>query len=331
MSWCTKVRKLLRYFSYLIIHPSDRRYENIQGHRSQVSSRFHRLLILAHLSFTGGLGPIQDSRPLASNRLPRGLLPPASPMWSAMWSMRETPTPAILPTDSPVLRYICFLMHIVIRIDAILDDQKTEPAPDSEHPKHWYGDESNKKKLEVGRISLVNCVLTKRSTDRRWHRSWCSPPRWWFICLQETWTTQRGGTHQIYCLTIQLTLVKGKARVWARNNWLEEARDRTKAFYNQGPQGPAVWILTQGKTIPNGAIAAGEEHGHKLYSSRAFHEVRLLGICHVLLLPSTCRVLSVSFPFKNSAFTLNTFSGWESFPRIRERLPNRIRWQWNCR
>jgi len=72
---------------------------------------------------------------------------------------------------------------------------------------------------------------------------------------------------------LAFTLVKGKARVCARSNWIEEARARTDSFYHRGPTGPATWVLTHGTFIPKGAIVVGEEHGRNLYSNRAFYDV----------------------------------------------------------
>src|SRR5882672_7431427 len=73
-----------------------------------------------------------------------------------------------------------------------------------------------------------------------------------------------------------MTVVKGKAKVWAQGNWIEEARVRTEEYHRRGPSGPAVWVLTQGKSIPNGAIPTGNEHGQNLYTSRSLHEVSSL-------------------------------------------------------
>jgi len=55
-------------------------------------------------------------------------------------------------------------------------------------------------------------------------------------------------------------------------NWIKDAEARTEQFRQYGAQGPATWILNRGTQIPQGAIAAGEEHGKPLYSCRAFYE-----------------------------------------------------------
>ncbi|KAL7279798.1 hypothetical protein ACG7TL_006205 [Trametes sanguinea] len=64
-----------------------------------------------------------------------------------------------------------------------------------------------------------------------------------------------------------------KANVWALQNWLHEAQVRTQEYYQNGPRGPATWILVEGKNIPtNIAIVGGEEHGQPHYICRGFHE-----------------------------------------------------------
>jgi hypothetical protein len=97
---------------------------------------------------------------------------------------------------------------------------------------------------------------------------------------------------------MQLIPVKGKARDWARNNWIDEARARTDALRRQGRQGPTVWVLTHGKSIPSGAIVTGQERGRNLYSSRTFHEVCPFQFdASISYLSFECRVLSVSSLF----------------------------------
>jgi len=65
-----------------------------------------------------------------------------------------------------------------------------------------------------------------------------------------------------------------KAQTWALSNWLNEARSRSDDYRNNGPRGPAAWVLTEGKNIPNNAILVGEEtkHGWRMYSCRAFFD-----------------------------------------------------------
>ena len=66
-----------------------------------------------------------------------------------------------------------------------------------------------------------------------------------------------------------------KAQTWALQNWVEQARRRTQAFYRNGPQGPVTWILVEDGRIPEGAIVGGEEEGQPQYICRAFFEA-----CH---------------------------------------------------
>ncbi|TFK54526.1 carbohydrate-binding module family 12 protein [Heliocybe sulcata] len=63
-----------------------------------------------------------------------------------------------------------------------------------------------------------------------------------------------------------------KANVWAFQNWLHDAQQRTEAFYRDGPRAPTTWVLVHGKNIPEGAIQGGEEHGQPLYICRAFYD-----------------------------------------------------------
>ncbi|EIW59350.1 carbohydrate-binding module family 12 protein [Trametes versicolor FP-101664 SS1] len=64
-----------------------------------------------------------------------------------------------------------------------------------------------------------------------------------------------------------------KANVWALQNWVHEAEQRTRDYYERGPRGPATWILVDGKNIPtNIAIVGGEEHGQPHYICRGFHD-----------------------------------------------------------
>ncbi|RDB25307.1 hypothetical protein Hypma_008057 [Hypsizygus marmoreus] len=50
--------------------------------------------------------------------------------------------------------------------------------------------------------------------------------------------------------------------------WLNDARTRTEHFNRNGPSGPATWVLTQGRNIPQGAIEVSDG----LYICRAYHE-----------------------------------------------------------
>jgi hypothetical protein len=52
-----------------------------------------------------------------------------------------------------------------------------------------------------------------------------------------------------------------------REDWLEDARERTQA-YNSGKGGRLTWALTTGYNIPRGTVVGGrEEHGEVLHRS----------------------------------------------------------------
>ncbi|KAI0067170.1 hypothetical protein BV25DRAFT_1911842 [Artomyces pyxidatus] len=64
-----------------------------------------------------------------------------------------------------------------------------------------------------------------------------------------------------------------KALTWSFQSWLKDAERRTNVFREQGPQGPTTWVLTQGHTIPAGALIGGTDaHGNPIYIARAFIE-----------------------------------------------------------
>jgi len=48
---------------------------------------------------------------------------------------------------------------------------------------------------------------------------------------------------------------------------------RTRNFYGHGPSGPANWVLTRGKQIPDGALSVAPEANSAVYLARAFHKV----------------------------------------------------------
>jgi len=64
-----------------------------------------------------------------------------------------------------------------------------------------------------------------------------------------------------------------KALAWGLQNWVTDAQRRTQEFHQNGPRGPATWVLTQGTQIPQGAFEAGQEKdGTPLYAARTFFE-----------------------------------------------------------
>jgi hypothetical protein len=123
------------------------------------------------------------------------------------------------------------------------DDKQSEPAAEPSK-QHWYDDESTKKKVEIGVGLGAGAALLAGGL----------------------FAYKKHEEHK----------EEGKARDWARNNWIDEARARTDALRRQGRQGPTVWVLTHGKSIPSGAIVTGQERGRNLYSSRTFHEGALV-------------------------------------------------------
>jgi hypothetical protein len=54
------------------------------------------------------------------------------------------------------------------------------------------------------------------------------------------------------------------------SEWLTVAAKRTDKFYRTGPEGPATWVLTHGKNIPQGAVEVSKERSFGLYICRAF-------------------------------------------------------------
>ncbi|KAI0790673.1 hypothetical protein C8Q75DRAFT_806071 [Abortiporus biennis] len=62
------------------------------------------------------------------------------------------------------------------------------------------------------------------------------------------------------------------AQGWGLQSWLKDAKARTEDFYRNGPRGPTTWVLTHGRSIPPGALKAGEEYGDPLYVCRAYYE-----------------------------------------------------------
>ncbi|KAI0704032.1 hypothetical protein C8Q76DRAFT_771462 [Earliella scabrosa] len=65
-----------------------------------------------------------------------------------------------------------------------------------------------------------------------------------------------------------------EANLWDFDNWLHDAQQRTREYYEGRSRGPVTWILVDGRNIPtNIAIPGGEEHGVPHYICRGFHEI----------------------------------------------------------
>ena len=55
-------------------------------------------------------------------------------------------------------------------------------------------------------------------------------------------------------------------------SWLEDARYRTQAYRNGQGSGPVAWVLSEGRNIPQDAIAAGHDSNvGTLFIARGFH------------------------------------------------------------
>lgn len=55
-------------------------------------------------------------------------------------------------------------------------------------------------------------------------------------------------------------------------SWLEDARYRTQAYRNGQGSGPVAWVLSEGRDIPQDAIAAGHDSNvGTLFIARGFH------------------------------------------------------------
>jgi len=58
-----------------------------------------------------------------------------------------------------------------------------------------------------------------------------------------------------------------------RDGWLQDARQHTHEFHQNGPRTPTNWVLTSGHEIPGDAIEAGKEGDNTLYVARSYVEV----------------------------------------------------------
>jgi len=71
----------------------------------------------------------------------------------------------------------------------------------------------------------------------------------------------------------EYTAEEKKTHLWALQNWLQEAKERTDDFNQNGAKGPLTWILTSGKNIPHGALLGGQDKsGQALYIARAYYD-----------------------------------------------------------
>ncbi|QRV96618.1 hypothetical protein RhiJN_24636 [Ceratobasidium sp. AG-Ba] len=121
-------------------------------------------------------------------------------------------------------------------------DQTTVEFGEEEKQKNWYDiDPERRKQLEIGGGLLAGAALL-------------------------------GGGFLAYKKHKENEEEK-KAQAWALQNWITDAQRRAQLFHRNGPSGPATWVLTHGKNIPQGAFQAGQENdGTPLYFGRTFFE-----------------------------------------------------------
>ncbi|KAI5889742.1 carbohydrate-binding module family 12 protein [Schizophyllum commune H4-8] len=130
--------------------------------------------------------------------------------------------------------------HDEKRHDSYSGDHQNQPTKE-EKEKHWYDiDDKRKKQLEVGGGLLAGAALLGAG----------------YKAFKEH---EKHGEEK-------------KAQVWALNNWITEAEQRTERYKREGPSGPATWILNKGKSIPSNAICVGPEKHWNLYICRAYYE-----------------------------------------------------------
>ncbi|KAF8348132.1 carbohydrate-binding module family 12 protein [Amanita rubescens] len=103
--------------------------------------------------------------------------------------------------------------------------------------KHFWDDEGNVKKLEIGGALLAGAAAIGAGI---------------FAHKQHEKKKE-----------------EGKSQEWAQSHWLAEAQDRTNTFRRDGPQGPVTWVLAEGKNIPRGALPVSTDP-YNMYTCRAF-------------------------------------------------------------
>jgi len=110
-----------------------------------------------------------------------------------------------------------------------------------ERQKHWYDlDDHRKKELEIGGGLLAGAALL-------------------------------AGGYAAF-KSHEKNEEEKKAQTWALQNWVHDAEARTAQYRQNGPRGPATWILNHGNNIPQEAIVVGKEHSWTLYICRAFYD-----------------------------------------------------------
>ena len=183
--------------------------------------------------------------------------------------------------------------------------QQGQPQPTSgddsdreEKEKHWWQKEEHKKQLGVR-----HCTA--------WTRTHCNIA---FATCQigggilagalavgagyaayKHHENKKKAVRSAFFFLVLISLSHGIAQNLEREDWLEEARERTQA-YNSGKGGRLTWALTSGHDIPRGAVEGGrEEHGEVLYIARAFQGVRYL--YHLLFFVRLLRLTPIRVVF----------------------------------
>jgi len=118
-------------------------------------------------------------------------------------------------------------------------DQHQQDHKSEEEKKHWYGEEENKKKLEIGGGLLVGAALLAGG--------------------MYAYKKHEDHKHEDH-------------KVESHGDWVKQAKHRTEAYNKDGTDQPCMWVLTEGKHIPKGAILVGPEQSWNLYICRAFYE-----------------------------------------------------------
>ncbi|PFH52015.1 carbohydrate-binding module family 12 protein [Amanita thiersii Skay4041] len=116
--------------------------------------------------------------------------------------------------------------------------QEKPQSSDNKDKKHWWSvNDDDKKKLEIGGGLLAGAAAIGAGI---------------FAYKEHEKRQENKNSHQ-----------------WAKENWMSEAQARTQNFRANGPQTPATWVLTHGKSIPQYAITISNDP-FSMFSCRAY-------------------------------------------------------------